>query len=75
MRLNYGSPRRVGLPEHGGIERLALAARHAQVLPLRAAQVLGQLHELAHMVGIVRHLPLHGRQHGVRLAPNGHLAQ
>src|SRR5579875_2530434 len=49
-------------------------ARYCQGLPLIAREVLGQQHDLANMIWIVRQLAIDGLQHRMRLTANGDLA-
>ena len=53
------------------IEFVRLVARHAERLPVIACEVLGQQHNLPHMMRVVRQLAVDGLHDGMRFATNG----
>src|ERR1700686_3521061 len=50
-----------------GVEFRGFAARDRQRIPIRSREVFGEIDDLPHMVGVVRHLAVDGLHNGMRL--------
>src|SRR5258708_33028765 len=53
---------------HLGVEFRRFAARDRQGFPIRSGEMFGEIDDLSHVVGIMRHLTVNGLHDGVRLA-------
>src|SRR5579872_914496 len=56
------------------VELCRLVPRNAKTVPTGVLQVLGEKHDLSHVIGVVRQLAVNRLGDGMRLSPNGHAA-